>query len=30
VTRGAGSSGPVETAGQCLVEDGEFCSELAD
>jgi membrane-bound lytic murein transglycosylase A len=30
VTRGAGGNGPVESAGQCLVDDGEFCSELTD
>jgi len=30
VTRGAATGDTVENNGQCLVDDGEFCSELPE
>ena len=30
VTRGAATGDTVESSGQCLVDDGEFCSELPE
>jgi len=30
VTRGAATNDTVESSGQCLVDDGEFCSELPE